>query len=136
MNSLSLVREFSDELQTKGQLFVMDQNGQVLFQCFTLELPWRNNERSISSIPEGRYPLIPRFSDRFKNHLHILNVPGRDLILIHEANFVNQLRGCIAVGDSRLDLNGDGLKDLTNSVRTKNKLLEFITGPSEIVIGS
>jgi hypothetical protein len=134
MNSLSLVRDIPGERQTKGQLFVLDHTGEVLFQCFSLELPWKDNERNISCIPDGRYPIVPRFSERFKNHLHILNVPSRDLILIHEANFVHQLRGCIAVGDTRLDMNGDGLKDLTNSVRTKNRLLEFITGPTEIII--
>lgn len=129
-----MIRDVPGEMQTKGQLFVMSDTGQVLYQCFTLELPWKDNQRNISCIPDGRYPIIPRFSPRFQRHLHLLNVPGRDLILIHEANFVQQLRGCIAVGDMRMDMNGDGLKDLTNSVRTKNRLLEFITGPTQIVI--
>lgn len=136
MNSLSLIRDIPGDRQTKGRLFVLDNTGKTLFECFTLELPWRENQRNVSCIPAGRYPVIPRFSERFKHHLHLLNVPGRDLILIHEANFVDQLRGCIAVGDRRMDLNGDGLKDISNSVRTKNRLLEFIKGPTEIVIRS
>jgi hypothetical protein len=133
-NSLSMVRTHHGPEQTKGELFVLDQNGQVLFRCFTLELPWKENQRQISCIPAGRYQVVPRHSPKYKNHLHILDVPNRTWILIHEANFVHQLMGCIAVGESRIDLNGNGLLDITRSVATKNKLLTYITGPTQIII--
>jgi hypothetical protein len=133
-NSLSMVRTHKEMEQTKGELFVLDEFANVLFRCFTLELPWKDNQRKISCIPAGRYKVVPRFSQRFNNHLHILDVPERTFILIHEANFVHQLEGCIAVGASRIDLNGDGKLDITQSVITKNKILEFITGPTEIII--
>lgn len=135
MNTLSLVRTHSLPEQTKGELFVLDENAQVLFQCYTLELPWRENQQDISCIPKGRYSVVPRWSQKYKDHLHILDVPGREWILIHEANFVSQLRGCIAVGRGRMDINGDGLKDITSSVATKLALLKFITEPSLIIIG-
>jgi len=41
--------------------------------------------------------LQKRFSSKFKWHLHLMNVPGRDLILIHPANDAKkELLGCIA----------------------------------------
>lgn len=75
-----------------GTLFI---NGKQL--CHTIELPWRNNQRSQSCIPEGTYGLKLRFSPRFKWHLHVLEVAQRDLILFHPANYaLTELRGCIA----------------------------------------
>lgn len=133
-NTLSLVRTDFGTQQTEGELFVFDENAQVLFQCFTLELPWLNNLPQKSCIPAGRYKIVPRFSAKYKSHLHILDVPNRSWILIHEANYVHQLLGCIAVGRTRADLNGDGLRDITQSVATKQRLLEYIIGPTQIII--
>jgi len=134
MNSLSLIRTDLMDQQTLGRLYVLGQNGQVLFQCVTLELPWKDNQRNISCIPPGRYRIVRRRSAKYGLHLHILNVPGRDWILIHEANYFHQLRGCIAVGREIREINGDGIPDITDSVRTKNLLLDYITEETEIVI--
>ncbi len=120
--------------QTEGHLFVHDLRGNPVFECFTLELPWKDNIPHVSCIPVGEYKVVPRTSPKYGDHLHILDVPGRSLILIHQANYVDQLLGCIAVGRSRADLNGDGLQDITASVATKNDLLRFITGPTTIKI--
>jgi hypothetical protein len=77
---------------TQGSL---EWNGTLV--CYTIELPWLGNQRRISCIPEGEYFLQKRFSPRFKLHLHLRNVPGRDLILIHPANDAKkELLGCIA----------------------------------------
>lgn len=136
MNSISLVRDIASKEQTKGQLFVLDDSANIVFQCYTLELPWKNNERRISCIPEGRYKVRKRWSQRFRNHFHILDVPNRDHILIHHGNFVRDVLGCILVGERRLDIDGDGLKDVTNSVATMEKLLSFLPDETEIVVGS
>lgn len=70
-------------------------NGQFL--GFTIELPWLNNQRNVSCIPEGEYELKARYSKKFGHHLHIVNVKGRSLILLHPANNAKrELRGCIA----------------------------------------
>lgn len=70
-------------------------NGKPL--CFTIELPWRENKPRVSCIPEGRYLLEQRYSDKFRHHLLVTAVPGRDLILIHPANnAIKELQGCIA----------------------------------------
>ena len=63
----------------------------------TIELPWRNNQRRVSCIPEGRYRLIKRFTAEKGKHLAFVNVPGRSAILIHAANDAKkELLGCIA----------------------------------------
>ena len=65
--------------------------------CYTIELPWRNNVRMASCIPEGRYPLAIRYSKRHHWHLQVKRVPDRTLILIHKANdALLELKGCIA----------------------------------------
>lgn len=65
--------------------------------CYTLELPWVGNQKQLSCIPEGSYALQKRYSPRFKEHLEVLNVPNRSLILFHPANNAQrELKGCIA----------------------------------------
>ncbi|MFV8351785.1 DUF5675 family protein [Flavobacterium sp. XS2P14] len=79
----------------EGTQGVLEWNGTIV--CYTIELPWLNNQRRISCVPEGEYVLQKRFSPKFKWHLHLRNVPGRDLILIHPANdAATELLGCIA----------------------------------------
>lgn len=65
--------------------------------CKTIELPWRNNKQRASCIPEGKYRLIRRMHQKHGDQLAIPNVPGREAILIHPANFaLSELQGCIA----------------------------------------
>lgn len=75
-----------------GSLFVDDE-----YICKTIELPWLDNFKRRSCIPEGRYEVQPRFSQKFGWHYILENVPNRDLILIHPANnALKELMGCIA----------------------------------------
>lgn len=76
-------------------------NGEVrhngVLICRTIELPWRLNRRRVSCIPEGRYVLAPRYTAKRGRHIKVVNVPGRDAILIHPANHAKtELLGCIA----------------------------------------
>lgn len=65
--------------------------------CKTIELPWLNNQRRVSCIPEGRYRLVARFTASKGKHFAVLNVPGRDAILFHAANDAQaELLGCFA----------------------------------------
>jgi hypothetical protein len=74
--------------------------------CHTIELPWVNNERQKSCIPEGRYELTKRTSAKYGAHVLVNRVPNRSLILIHPANDAKtELRGCIA---PVTNLNGPG----------------------------
>lgn len=64
--------------------------------CWALELPWNNNTRRRSCIPAERYELLDHVSPKFGRCLLVSDVPGRDGILFHGANYTSQLLGCIA----------------------------------------
>ena len=67
------------------------------FICYTIELPWKKNETKVSCIPEGKYFIRKRYSDKLKWHLEVMNVENRKFILIHPANnAILELKGCIA----------------------------------------
>lgn len=119
-----LQRITSTDHQTLGLLTLYDEHNFPFFLLHTLELPWRDNKTSISCIPAGIYWVELRWSRKYKFHFHIKDVQGRELILIHNANYVRQLEGCIAVGDSHTDIDGDGYRDVTNSVDSLKLLLD------------
>ena len=96
------------------------------YEVRTLELPDENNQKRISCIPCGEYEVIKRWSEKFGDHFHILDVPDRDYILIHFANFFSDLLGCIAAGFSHTDINGDGYRDVTDSKKTLKKLNKLL----------
>ena len=88
---LELIRTYYPE----GTNGVISLNGKHL--CYSIELPWKNNEANISCIPVGRYTLEKIYTEKFGWHLHILDVKGRGLVMIHPANdALKELRGCIA----------------------------------------
>ena len=95
--NLLLIRDMFTDKSTIGELFV---NGERF--CDTLELPWKDNQRSISCIPEGEYPVrirLPRESaTRDYMHLLVKDVKDRDYILFHIGNTAKDTRGCILVG--------------------------------------
>lgn len=67
------------------------------FLCYSIELPWKMNERRASCIPEGKYFIDKRYSRKFGWHLEVKGVIGRQFILIHPANNAQrELEGCIA----------------------------------------
>jgi len=133
-NNIHLSRDPFNGNQTLGKIEVRSSDGPVLFKCHSLELPWRNNVRRISCIPTGEYPLALRNSPKYGNHIHILDVPNRDLILIHPANFVSQLLGCIAPGLNRIDVNKDGVIDVASSKAAMTELLKYVDNDSKIFI--
>ena len=96
INLLLLRDTFTDE-STIGELFV---NGERF--CDTLELPYRDNQRSISCIPTGEYKVrlrLPRESaTRHYIHLLVKDVKDRSHILFHRGNTAKDTRGCILVG--------------------------------------
>lgn len=122
------------ESQTEGELEIFDEEtGELEFVCKTLELPYRDNERNVSCIPEGFYDVVPRQSPKYGNHLHVTGVDGRSLILIHHGNYVGSpnpktglpdIRGCILVGKSHTDITGDGIKEVTASKATIKELMK------------
>ena len=95
--NLLIIRDtFTDE-STIGELFI---NGERF--CDTLELPYRDNQRSVSCIPTGEYDVRLRYprESATRNYLHLLvqNVKDRSYILFHRGNTAKDTRGCILVG--------------------------------------
>ena len=119
--------------QTLGRMIAIRNNTEVL-NCKTLELPWLNNQKKISCIPKGKYHVVKRTSQKYGNHFYVQNVPNRDMILIHAGNYVTQTEGCILVGDSFTDINGDNLRDVTNSKATLAKLYDLMPDEFELYI--
>ena len=74
--------------------------------CRSIELGWANNERNVSCVPEGVYPMSIIQHPKHGECLRVDGVKGRSGILIHVANDAQkELRGCIA---SVFSLNGNG----------------------------
>lgn len=98
---------------TNGAIFCNEQ-----FICFSIELPWKENRRKISCIPEGRYSISKRFTEKRGWHLIVNGVPNRSEILFHPANNAQkELQGCIAPVSA---LTGIGAG--TDSRKADNKL--------------
>lgn len=78
--------------------------------CDTLEPEWRDvgwgrpgkKVDGKTAIPEGRYPVVVTWSERFGLWLPLLvGVPGFKGIRIHAGNTADDTRGCILVGENR-----------------------------------
>jgi len=95
--NLLIIRDTFSEKSTIGELFL---NGERM--CDTLELPWKDNQRNISCIPEGDYKVRLRTAreSATRDYLHLLvqDVPNRDWILFHRGNSAKDTSGCILVG--------------------------------------
>lgn len=80
------------------------------FICYSMEREWKDNQPSISCIPEGDYGLREYSSARFPDTYVLVNHEKgvgintgdahRSHILIHAANTPDELEGCIAPGSA------------------------------------
>ena len=121
------------DIQTPGTMFV-HKGGAIIYSCRTLELPWKDNQRNISCIPYGEYDVKKRHTQKYGEHFHVLGVNGRSYILIHSGNFVSDIQGCILVGRNFTDLNGDSIKDVTNSKQTLYELNLLLPNNFKLII--
>lgn len=100
MNTLVLERFSYAPTGTFGTLRCGDK------EFYTCERPWLSNQEGKSCIPEGVYSLGKRYSPmmkrttggEFEEGWEVQDVPNRTFIMIHPANFVQQLKGCISLG--------------------------------------
>lgn len=105
--SITLTRYYTPHA-TWGEFAMAD------FNCCTIELPWRDNLRRVSCIPEGEYalkmrtsPVVSRSSGgEFQRGWEVTDVEGRDFIMIHPGNWARNVLGCIAVGREHVILQG------------------------------
>lgn len=119
MKQVKILRTSGNDKETLGVLSTGS------FVCKTLELPWKDNANSISCFTPGKYLCKHTRSNSFSTAhgkdvytYEITGVPGRAGVRIHSANFVSELRGCIALGDAHKDINLDGLQDVVHSGAT------------------
>jgi len=103
-------------------------NGKLLCEgkliCNTIELPWRNNEKRVSCIPEGKYFIRKRYSSKFLWHLEVMDVNNRSYILFHPANnALRELNGCIAPVTK---LSGPGLGFMSRKAFEKLKRMVYL----------
>ena len=100
MINLLLIRQIFTEESTAGTLYL---NGERVAD--TLENPYLDNQRNISSIPSGNYKVRLRLAreSATRDYLHLLvqEVKDRSYILFHIGNTAKDTRGCILVGLSR-----------------------------------
>ena len=98
--NLLIIREEFTEESTIGNLYLDSE-----WLCDTLELPYIDNQKSISCIPAGQYKVRLRLAreSATRNYLHLLveDVKDRTYILFHRGNAAKDTRGCILVGIGR-----------------------------------
>lgn len=90
---LTLIRLNSSNYSTQGVLIYKNST-----LCHTLELPYIKNQKNISCIPCGIYPIKKIRHPKYEECISILNVPNRSGILIHPGNYTRDTRGCILLG--------------------------------------
>lgn len=120
-----ITRGKDNGVQTIGKLVA--KKGGAIFSCDVLELSWKNNQSNISCIPKGLYDVKYTFSWKFKKYTYeIQKVPNRTGIRQHVGNTYKQIQGCILLGVSPKDINGDGQIDVTNSQNTVKAFEAFM----------
>lgn len=100
MKTVYLLRTKTSDQGTEGVLITHD------FTCKTLELPWRDNQKSISCIPAGDYNVVIRQSPKYGSVYWVTEVKNRSWILIHAGNwagdvnkdFKSHVNGCVLLG--------------------------------------
>jgi hypothetical protein len=93
--TLTLTRRECTDTYTGG--IIKDDGTHI---CYTLELPWKDNEPCVSCIPEGIYQCVwQRW--RLPMRIEIQDVPERSLIQIHSGNYLGDTEGCILPGLER-----------------------------------
>jgi len=98
--NLLLIRDTFTSISVIGKLYC---NGE--FIAHTLELAWKDNQKSISCIPKGEYKCRVRLAreSATRDYVHLLvqDVPNRSYILFHRGNYPSDSRGCILTGTHR-----------------------------------
>lgn len=133
MKRVFVIRDVIGRKLSLGLCIVTDtENNDILFTSQSLERGWLNNVRNISCIPTGIYKLRLEWSPKFQKDLwEIYDVPNRRECKFHAANFSRQLNGCIALGQDRIDIDNDGLIDITNSRNTMKKFHKALEGETQ-----
>lgn len=128
----TLIRIQRDTKQTLGKLILFEGLNKI-FECCTLELPYLENENDISCVYTGIHLLTYYKRPNGKDSYLFRNVINRRWIEIHQLNYYDQTDGCIGVGKDHIDIDNDGLKDITHSGSTINELMKA-TNKRDIIL--
>lgn len=123
---LELKRFIRTDESTIGKLYI-----DGVFECYILELPWKDNQNSISCIPTGFYHWKKRnepYSKYPYEHIHITNVVNRSFILVHIGNYPKDTLGCLLPGELY------GQDAVWNSEKAFNKLMSKVSNDGTIII--
>lgn len=113
-----------------GTLVRVGHEVEVLYSCFTIERPWKDNIPRESCIPAGMYIMKRGWYNRGNYEVfEIVNVIGRSLIKLHKANVMTELLGCIAPG-TRLSALGSQWAVL-GSKHAFDQIMECLEGHDE-----
>lgn len=103
------IRVLKAEIHRTTQKYNQCTLGVFLFeglpQFLTLELPWLENKKNISCIPEGEYVCLQTINRTTKGGMRIpvtfevQEVPNRSGILFHIGNYPKDTTGCILMGE-------------------------------------
>ncbi|MBL4706426.1 MAG: hypothetical protein JKY54_18000 [Flavobacteriales bacterium] len=102
---------YSDEC-IQGYMFV---NSEAI--CYTLELPWADNQNNISAIPVGKYSGFLRYDKSDGWRIQLENVPNRPGVQIHVGNYTSQTKGCVLVDDGVGDCTVSSSKNAYNKLK-------------------
>jgi hypothetical protein len=137
------------------ELLRLQDNGEATLGClrldkklpgiWTLEEPWRNNERNVSCIPEGAYRTervvdrilsVKKYDEPYviPSTFEVTGVSGRSGILFHPGNTVLDTRGCILLGLDIAKLGLRGYDAVTDSRVAFNRFLHWLKGVDEFTL--
>ena len=107
--------------------YVKDE-GKSIFEFKILELPWKDNQRRISCIPEGDYIVHKEGPTAKRDYVYfrVQDVPGRDGILWHPGSYTRQILGCFLPGEQLIDMDKDGILDITATKKTLRTLTDLM----------
>lgn len=98
--------------------------------CVTLEPGDQDNQRNISSIPEGQYICKRNKSPKYGNGWAVSDVPNRDNILFHAGNTLKNTEGCIILAQHFGKLGAD--LAVLNSGETYKRFLQITENCPEL----
>ena len=122
---------------TRAMFGVLIDNDTSLPFAVTMEQPWRENTRFVSCIPADLYICRAYSSAKFKDVYEIQGVMGRNNILLHKGNYIEDTAGCVMVAE-KFELFGDeaviadsrgGFDDLHELVKREKEWRLVIKSP-------
>lgn len=121
-------------VSTTGKLVVFDGDS-MPFVGVSIELPWLNNQRNHSCVPEGNYHCIKTVSPKHGDVFLLSDVPNRSMIEIHIGNYApKDTLGCILPGMCFEDINKDGNIDVAMSTIAMQKLYKILPKEFDLII--